>query len=954
MDSERLKQIEEIYHAAADTSPDNRESFLTESCGDDESLRREVESLLAFETNHDNFIDASPESIASEMFSERENQGSLINEMIGHYRIVSKIGAGGMGDVYLAEDMKLGRKVALKILPEAFAGDQDRMGRFVREAKSASALNHPNIITIYEINESEGINFIATEYIGGKTLNEYADGRLLQPKLVLDIAIQIASALGEAHVAGIIHRDIKPENIMIRPDGLVKILDFGIAKLTEVVNTKPDPEAATSIKTDGTRPGMIIGTADYMSPEQARGRSVDPRSDIFSFGAVMYEVLAGKKAFDGENAVDTIGAILHKEPIPLSSFLPDLPSAIEKIIDKTLRKKVDERYQNIKDVLTDLRRVKQRLDYEEVESSLSPGLKSSRTDRQKTQLLDSADSGQIISLENAPPIALARENESDWLSDSANVTHITDEAVSGTKNYSTNDSLITRTTIIPAVDPTMADVSRPHNFISNIQRKGVLLTTLIIVLLAAGGFFGYRYFTADSQIRSIAVIPFSNETGNTNNEYLSDGLSDSLINKLSQLPQMKVIARSSAFKYKGKEIDVGAIAKALGVQAIVTGRITQLGDNLQISVEMINAADNTRIWGETYNRKVSTELNVPEAIAQAVSERLQLKLSGTQERQIAKQITNIPQAYQFHLNGVFFRRKNGTENIRKAIEYQNQAIALDPNFTLAYIELSINYGNLVDIGAISPKEGLPLARVAAEKALALDDTLADAYYNIARIRKYEFEWTKAEEAFKRAIEINPNLAGAHTLYAEYLSQLGRFDDALREIKMAEELDPLRTGLVGNEGSIYYFARQYDEAIAKKQIHVSSAPENPFAYLGLANAYVQKGQYSEAILAYQTSIKLEETTSALIYLGRAYAQIGKRVEAVAIVDKLKSTDKYVSPAELSILYAALGDTGKAFVLLEQAYAERDIQLTSLKVDPGYDPLRVDPRFQDLMRRVGFPE
>ncbi len=944
MNSERLKQIEEIYHAAADTSPDNRESFLNESCGVDESLRREVESLLAFEKTPDNFIDASPESLAAEMFSDRENNEGLINETIGHYRIVSKIGDGGMGDVYLAEDTKLGRKVALKILPEVFAGDQDRMGRFVREAKSASALNHPNIITIYEINQSAGINFIATEFIDGKTLNEYADGRPLQPKLVLDIAIQIASALGEAHVAGIVHRDIKPENIMIRPDGLVKILDFGIAKLTESVNIKPDLEAATSIKTGGTRPGMIIGTADYMSPEQARGRSVDPRSDIFSFGAVMYEVLAGKKAFDGENAVDTIGAILHKEPIPLSSFLPDLPSAIEKIIDKTLRKKVDERYQNIKDVLADLRNVKKRLDYEEVENSLSPEMKGSRTDRQKTQLLDSAVLDQKISLENVPPIALARENEPDWQSDSAKVTRITDNAGSGPKNISTNDVIKTQTATSSSGE--MA-ISPPY-----VRPKGVLLTALIIVLLATGGFFGYRYFTADSQIRSIAVMPFANETGNANNEYLTDGMSDSVIDKLSQLPQLKVIARSSAFKYKGKEIDVGAIAKALGVQAIVTGRITQQSDNLQISIEMINATDNTRIWGEIYNRKVSTELNVPEEIAQAVSEKLQLKLSGAQELQIAKQITNNPQAYQIHLNGIFFRRKNGAENIRKAIEYQNQAIALDPNFTRAYIELSINYANLISIGALSPKEGLPQARSAAEKALALDETLADAYYNIARIREFEFEWTSAERAFKRAIELNPNLAAAHTVYSEYLSQLGRYDEALREVKLAQELDPLRTGLVGNEGLVFYQARRYDEAIVKAQIHAASAPENPFAHLYLANAYAAKGQYAEAFLSFQTSIKLEETPSALIYLGRAYALTGKRDEAIAVLAKLKTTEKYVSPAELAILYTALGDKEKAFALLETAYTERDTQLISLKVEPGYDPLRDEARFQDLMRRVGL--
>lgn len=474
---------------------------------------------------------------------------------------------------------------------------------------------------------------------------------------------------------------------------------------------------------------------------------------------------------------------------------------------------------------------------------------------------------------------------------------------------------------------------------------------ILAVALAAIGYF--TNFHA-KPINLIAVLPFVNVGDDRDNEYLSDGLSENLINTLSRLPQLKVISRSSSFKFRGENIDVQDAAGKLGAATILTGRVLRRVDDLEISVELINAADNTRIWGDTYNRKVSAALSVPEEIAQAVSEKLQLKLSGAQERQMAKQMTNSPQAYQAYMNGVFFRRKNGAENIRKAIEYQNQAIALDQNFARAYVELSINFGNLVDIGALSPKEGVPPARAAAEKALALDETLADAYYNIARIRKYEFEWTSAESAFKRAIELNPNLAGAHTLYAEYLSQLGRFDEALREIKLAQELDPLRTGLVGNEGSIFYHARRYDEAIAKKRIHALSAAENPFAHLGLATALVQKGQYAEAILAYQTSIKLEETTSALIYLGRAYALSGKRGEAMVILTKLKTTEKYVSPTELAILYAALGDQEKAFASLEKAFTERDFQLASLKVEPGYDALRDDARFADLMRRVGLPQ
>jgi eukaryotic-like serine/threonine-protein kinase len=915
MNAERLNQIEEIYHAALEIAPAQRESFFKNRCGADENLRREVESLLSFEKTSDEFLDTPPASLAAEMFAERESRTNWIGREIGHYKIKQLLGRGGMGEVFLAEDTRLDRKVTLKFLPENFAQISERMRRFIQEAKSASALNHPNIITIYEVGEADNQRFIAAEYIEGETLREHSKGSPMPLANALDVAIQIASALHAAHTAGIIHRDIKPENTMVRPDGLVKILDFGIAKLSEPPAASgklpKETDAATTINF-ATTPGTIIGTAAYMSPEQARGKNVDARSDIFSFGLLLYEMLSGRQAFTGDNSIDVIGAILYREPVPLGKLLPELPREIERIINKTLKKDREERYQTAKDLLIDLKDVRQNLEFERKlgistsnDGSTKPanGFDTSITADAKTLILEAPATAKNISPER----------------DSNIHTSSSAEYIAGEVK----------------------------------KHKPVLLGALAALVLALAA-FGYYTYYRPNPINSIAVLPFVNGGGYRGDEYLSDGLSESLINTLSRLPQLKVIARSSSFRFRGENVDLQDAARKLGVGAILTGRVVQRGDDdLQISVELINTADNTRIWGEVYNRKVSGALNVPEEIAHDVAEKLQLNLSGAQQRQMAKQITDNPKAYQIHLNGVFYRRKNGADNIRKAIEYQKQAIALDPNFTRAYIELSINYGNLVDIGEISPKEGVPLARTAAEKALALDDTLADAYYNIGRIRKYEFEWTKAETAFKRAIELNPNLAAAHTLYAEYLSQLGRFDEALREIKLAQELDPLRTGLVGNEGSIFYHARRYDEAIAKKKIHADSAPENPFAHLGLANAYVQKGQYAEALISYQTSIKLEETTSALIYLGRLDALTGKRDEATAILGKLNTTEKYVSPTELAVLYAALGDKEKAFASLEKGYTERDFQLTDLKVEPAYDSLRDDPRFQDLLRRVGFP-
>ena len=945
MDATRLKQIEEIYHAAIEIPPNERESFFKISCGEDEGLRREVKSLLAFENTFDSLIDTPLKSLVAEMLYGRTK--NLKGKTLGHYKILSLLGKGGMGAVYLAEDSKLDRKIAVKLLSKEFGRDTDKLNRFIREAKAASALNHPNILTVYEIGEVGGINYIATEFIDGQVLSQHNSKEKISLETILDISIQIVSALQTAHEAGIVHRDIKPDNVMIRKDGIVKVLDFGLAKLSEKQSANESDSEAAKIAKATTNPGMIMGTPNYMSPEQARGKGITHQTDIFSFGIVLYEMLSGRLPFQGESPMDVIGAILHKEPLPLKQLLPELPDEIEQIVNKALRKNLDERYQNTKDLLTDLRSVKQRLDYEEVGRSFPPQKSKTNLEAQETKLFDSSASGQIISMANAPPNNLSGEILPLIGRD------ITDEAVSGTKNYSTSDSLKTRTAIIPPIHTTIPDASPTPNFLSRIQRKSVFLT-IAVIFLAAGGFFGYRYLTANASINSIAVLPFVNVGDDRDSEYLADGLSENLINTLSRLPQLKVIARTSSFKFRGENIDVQDAAKKLGVAAILTGRVVRRGDDLQISVELINTADNTRIWGDIYNRKVSAALSVPEEIAHAVSEKLQLNLSGAQERQMAKQITDNPQAYQSYMNGVFFRRKNGAENIRKAIEYQKQAIALDPSFVRAYTELSINFTILVEIGTFSPNEGMPPARAAAEKALALDETLAEAHYTIARVRDFEFDWTGAESAFKRAIELNPNLAGAHTLYAEYLSRSGRFDEALREVKLAQELDPLRTGLVGNEGLIFYHARRYDEAIAKKRIHAQLAAENPFAHLELANAYIQKGQYAEAFLSYQTSIKLEETTSALIYLGRVYALSGKRNEAMAILDKLKTTEKYVSPTELAILYAALGDKEKAFVSLEKAFTERDFQLTSLKVEPGYDPLRDDPRFQDLMRRVGFPQ
>ena len=928
MDAERLKQIEEIYHAALEITPEKRASFFKEHCGTDEDLRREVESLLVVETNSGGFLDTPPESLAAAMFSEK--QTSLVDEEIGHYKIKELLGTGGMGEVYLAEDMRLHRQVALKILHENVAADAERLRRFGHEARAASALNHPNIMTVHEFGTSGGVHFLATEYVEGKTLREAIKGGQLTLIDALKIAEQAASALSAAHEAGIVHRDIKPDNIMLRPDGYVKVLDFGIAKLTE--NRKAvhwtDSESPTR-EHFKTNPGEVMGTADYMSPEQARGKDVDSRADIFSLGVVLYEMLTGQRPFAGENAMDSIGAILHKEPTPINQLLPELPTEIEQIVNKTLRKDRNERYQTAKDLLTDLRRNRQRLEFE---AELAAGR------------------GKRI----REAIALAGKDESDLKFAQVSAAHTTDSTRSGSTIFQATDA-----TEEPHADTSAAtaehSVSSAKYIAGEVKKHKLAWLGALAVFTVALAAIGYWTYFRSPAINSIAVLPFVNVGDTGDGELLSDGLSENLINTLSRLPQLKVIARSSSFKYRGENVDIQDAAQKLGVGAILTGRVARRGDDLQISVELINAADNTRIWGDTYNRKVSASLDLPKEIAQAVSEKLQLKLSGLQERQIAKRVTNNPQAYQLYLNGVLYRRKNGAENLRKAIEYQNQAIALDANFALAYVELAINFANLTEIGSLSPQEGMSPARSAAEKALALDETLADAHYNIARIKKSEFDWAGAESSFRRAIELNPNLAAAHTIYAEYLSQLGRFDEALREIRLAQELDPLRVGLIGNEGNILYYARRFDEAIAKMQDGLKPEPENAPARIFLGQAYAAAGQYENAVREFQTAYQTDDqTTGALLHLGRTYALSGRRDEATAILNELKTTKKYVSPAVLAIFYAGLGDKEAAFKSFEHAYAERDFQLQFLKVEPGYDSLREDPRYKEMLKRLNLLE
>ncbi len=887
MEAERWQKVKGLFDAALELAPNQRKRFLDKACGNDAEMRREVEKLLNSFPD-DSFMEQPAATELASLIVER-NSKLTDGKQIAHYRIVSQIGAGGMGEVYLAKDSRLNRNVALKVLPEYLTSDKSRLQRFEQEARAASALNHPNIITIYEIGAETDTHFIAAEYIEGETLRERlkSEPRLL--KFALDAGVQIASALHAAHSAGIVHRDIKPENIMIRPDGLIKILDFGIAKLIEK-KLEPVDTKATAIKIS-TIPGMIIGTANYMSPEQAAGRAVDTRSDIFSFGIVLYEMIAGRQPFEGDTAIEVIGSILNKEPAPLNQFYANVPPEIERIVGKTLKKDREERYQTVKDLLIDLKDARQELEFQN---------KSERT---------------------AAPLQVKAETQ--------------------TFNQTTADAPHT--------------TSSAEYLIGEIKtRKRGFAVGLTILLLASIG-LGYWFFAARPAINSLAVLPFINASGDADLDYLSDGLSESVIDRLSQLPQLKVIARSSSFKYRGENVDVQDVANKLGVQAIVTGRVVQRGDDLSIRVEIVDARDNKQLWGEQYNRKAVDALVVQQEIAQTDSEKLRLKLSGAQEQQIAKQQTVNPQAYELLLRGQFYASKGGTENQKKANEYYRQATTVDPNYALAYARLSYSYAILVGNSVLDPKEFLPKAESATRRALELDENLAEAHLAMATLYRTAWDWAAAEAEYKRAIELNPNLSEAHRKYADYLRIIARHEEAVADAKRSRDLDPL--GLYTNifVSDVLLTARRYDEAIVEAKKTLELDKNYIFAYNLLGFTYAAKGMYREAIAAYEESNRLGDTSISMqIYLGAAYAQAGESEKAQAILKRLETSKEYVSPGELTVLYIGLGEREKAFVSLEKAYAAHDLQLQYLKADPAFDPLHDDPRFQDLLRRMNFPQ
>ncbi len=799
---------------------------------------------------------------------------------LGRYEIRSPLGAGGMGEIYLAWDTQLERTIALKILPAEVASDQRRMRRFIQEAKAASALNHPNILTIYEIGQTGSAHFIATEFIDGETLRaSLASSTRMEIGRALDIATQVASALAAAHATGIVHRDIKPENIMLRRDGYVKVLDFGLAKLTAKSSARPtvDSDASTLIATE---PGLVLGTAPYMSPEQARGLELDARTDIFSIGVVLYEMVAGRRPFDGATISDLIVSILERKPAALATYGREIPETLEWIVSKAMRKEREERYQTAKDMAIDLRSLEQRL---EIDAELG---------RSK----HSGTGGGTASADNGARAAAQTVKRPEQIS----------------------------------------DLSRTETPVRKRRSRQV--------------------------IDSLAILPLVNASGDPNAEYLSDGITESIINSLSQIPKLRVMARSTVFRYKGREVDPQTVARELGVRAVLTGRVMPLGDRIVIGTELVDAADGSQLWGEQYKRSVLDIFAVQEEISREISEKLRLKLTGAEKKRLTKRYTENTEAYHLYLKGRYYENKFFNEAaLRRAIECFQQAIERDPAYALAYAGLADCYLRLSTFNVAPSKEGFAKARAAVLKALEIDDTLAEAHTSLARIKSsFDWDWPAAEEEFKRAIELNPNSATAHHLYGRHLLVVGRFDEAALEIRRASELDPLSLLINVDLSAPLFLARHYDRAIESLRKSLEMDPNFALAHFRLGGAYESKGMYEEAIAEYQRVIELSgsstDRSSMSANLALAYAASGRGDQARDILDRLKeqSQQPYVSPFDIAAIHVALGEKDQAFEWLEKAYEARTPDLRFLKVTQWMDSLRSDPRFADLLRRVGFAE
>jgi eukaryotic-like serine/threonine-protein kinase len=795
----------------------------------------------------------------------------MIGQTISHYRIVEQLGAGGMGVVFKAQDSRLERAVALKFLPEKLAQEPQALERFRREARAASALNHPGICTIYDIGEQDGQAFIAMEFIDGETLRDHIRGKPLPLEEILELGIQIAEALEAAHAEGIIHRDIKPTNIFVTKRGRAKVLDFGLAKLVPKGVASPDTDSDVGSSDSNSIVGIISGTPSYMSPEQVRGDALDARTDIFSLGLVLYEMATGRQAFGGGTGGAIIEAVLTRPPVSVRSSNPDIPPRLEEIIDRALHKDREQRYRHAADILADLQQLKRDTDSD------------------------------------------CRDRDGGAASASAS------GSVSAASDFSSTGQTGPR---------------------ASTQQTGT-----------------FRRPRMSKKIDSIAVLPFENLSRDSENDYLSDGITGSLINILATVPKLRVMAQSTVFRFKGREIDPQAVGRDLNVRAVLTGRVMQSGGSLRIGAELVDVATGSRLWGAQYDRKPGEIFTIQDEISDEISGKLRLQLTGAQKQRFTRHHTEDHEAYQIYLKGRHHWNRWTEEGFYKAIEYFQKAVEKDPGYALACAGVADSYVLLGWNSYLPPKDAFPKGKAAALTALQLDPDLGEAHTPWAAVLwLYDWQWQEAQKEFKRSLELSPTYPTANHWHAEYVMTMGRQVEAIALMKKSQELDPLSLIINDAIGWANYMARRYDEALEQLLQTVELDLNYPVTYWILGALYRTTGHCELAIREGEKAVKLSNGSPLMrAALAHSYGKAGRAKEARDILDDLTKVAerKYVAPHFFAGIHIGLGDYDRALEYLEKSYEEHSHWLIYLPIDPSMDELRNDPRFQDLLKRVGLP-
>ena len=837
MTPERWRRIAQLYHSALECEPGGRVAFLAEACQDDEELRREVESLLA--------------RPAMEALADHSTVTQIMaGAQLGEYRITAQLGAGGMGVVYRATDTRLRREVAIKVLPSRLANSREQLARFEREAQMLAAMNHPNIAILYGLEHSGDVHYLAMELVPGETLAEQIARGPVPLQTALTICGQVAEALEAAHQKGITHRDIKPANIKVTPEGRVKVLDFGLAKVPEVGQEGLDGPDMSTFTAGPTREGQILGTPAYMSPEQVRGKAFDHRSDIWAFGCVLYELLSGRRPFAGETLTDTLAKVLEREPdwraLPAST-----PLKVIELIKCCLRKDPDQRLRSMGEARS------------RIGESLSRG----------------------------------------WG--------------------------LTRRQLAAAA----------------------ALGTMLLVVPAAYWIIGGR----QRAVETLAILPFINESGNPDTDYLSQGITESLITGLSRAPNLRVMSRDSVFRFAGQDKDVREAGRELGVGAVLKGRLRQRGDAVSISVELVKTSDGTLLWREQYDRSGGNILDIERSIAREIVRQLQLKLTGQEQRRLTAASTGSPEAYRLYLQGRYFWNRRDENDLKRSADFFQQAIDKDPGFAMAWAGLADSFLMLGAWSVWEPKDAYPRAREAATRAIAMDESLAEPHATLGYLKTlYEWDWPGAGQEFRRAIDLQENYGTAHHWYAFYFMTIGDVPRALAEIERARAIDPLSPVINSEVGYFYTFARQYERATLESRKMLELAPSVPYAHILSAYIYALQGKRQQCAAEMETLAAFPR--GGVVSLGltaKVYAILGEREKARAELEELlkRARERYVYPALIASVYAALGDTERAFEYFERSLEDRSLVASWLRA-PELDHLRPDPRFKALFARLGL--